>query len=73
VERAPHRRCRAHPFYDLQGRQDEVPDGEVWVHCESGYRASIGASLMDCVGRDVVHIDDDWENAEPAGNPVIAS
>jgi rhodanese-related sulfurtransferase len=58
------------PVYDLRGRQGEVPDGEVWVHCQSGYRASIGASLMDCAGRDVVHIDDDWDNAEAAGNPV---
>lgn len=61
------------PFYDLRGRQDEVPAGEVWVHCQSGYRASIGASLMDCVGRDVVHIDDDWENAGPAGNALTGS
>jgi hydroxyacylglutathione hydrolase len=61
------------PFYDLRGRQDEVPAGEVWVHCKSGYRASIGASLMDCVGRDVVHIDDDWDNAGPAGNPITSS
>ena len=60
------------PFYELRGRQDEVPDGEVWVHCKSGYRASIGASLMDCVGRDVVHIDDDWDNAEPAGNRLVS-
>jgi hydroxyacylglutathione hydrolase len=59
------------PFYDLRGRQDDVPDGEVWVHCQSGYRASIGASLMDCVGRDVVHIDDDWDKAGPAGNPIV--
>ena len=25
-------------------RLDEVPDGEVWVHCAAGYRASIAAS-----------------------------
>lgn len=61
------------PFYELRGRQGDVPDGEVWVHCVSGYRASIGASLMDCAGRDVVLIDDDWDNAEPAGNPVSGS
>lgn len=61
------------PFYDLSGRQGEVPPGEVWVHCKSGYRASIGASLMDSVGRHVVHIDDDWDNAEAAGNPVTGS
>jgi rhodanese-related sulfurtransferase len=59
------------PFYELRGRQDEVPDGEVWVHCKSGYRASIGASLMDCVGRAVVHIDDDWEQAAKAGLPIV--
>lgn len=58
------------PFYDLAGRRGEVPAGEVWVHCKSGYRASIGASLMDSAGHHVVHIDDDWDNAEPAGNPV---
>jgi glyoxylase-like metal-dependent hydrolase (beta-lactamase superfamily II)/rhodanese-related sulfurtransferase len=58
------------PFYDLRGRQGDVPDGEVWVHCQSGYRASIGASLMDGVGREVVHIDDEWDNAETAGNPI---
>ena len=61
------------PFYDLSGRQHEVPPGEVWVHCKSGYRASIGASLMDAAGRHVVHIDDDWDNAEPAGNPVTTT
>jgi hydroxyacylglutathione hydrolase len=59
------------PFYELRGRQHEVPDGEVWVHCKSGYRASIGASLMDCVGRSVVHIDDDWENAAKAGLAIV--
>jgi hydroxyacylglutathione hydrolase len=58
------------PFYDLRGRQHEVPEGEVWVHCKSGYRASIGASLMDCVGRHVVHIDDEWDAAGRAGNPI---
>jgi glyoxylase-like metal-dependent hydrolase (beta-lactamase superfamily II)/rhodanese-related sulfurtransferase len=61
------------PFYDLSGRQGEVPPGEVWVHCKSGYRAAIGASLMDSAGRQVVHIDDDWDDAEAAGNPVTGS
>jgi len=58
------------PFFELRGRQHEVPDGEVWVHCKSGYRASIGASLMDCAGRGVVHVDDDWDNAAKTGNPI---
>ncbi|QYG95358.1 MBL fold metallo-hydrolase [Iamia sp. SCSIO 61187] len=58
------------PFYDLEGREHEVPDGEVWVHCQSGYRASIGASLLDRAGRRVVHVDDAWESAAPAGLPM---
>ena len=28
-------------------RLDEVPEGEVWVYCGSGYRASIAASILD--------------------------
>ena len=59
------------PFYELRGRQHELPDGQVWVHCKSGYRASIGASLVDCAGRDVVHIDDDWEHAAEAGLEIV--
>jgi hydroxyacylglutathione hydrolase len=58
------------PFYELRHRCDDVPAGEVWVHCKSGYRASIGASLLDGAGRDVVHIDDDWEHAAEAGLPI---
>jgi len=61
------------PFYELRGHQQDVPAGEVWVHCKSGYRASIGASLMDCAGRDVVHIDDDWDNASKAGLDITTS
>lgn len=51
------------PLHDLAARMAEVPDGEVWVHCASGYRASIAASLLDRAGRTVVHIDDDWAGA----------
>ncbi len=51
------------PLHDLEARLDEVPDGEVWVHCASGYRASIAASLLDRAGRTVVAIDDEWAAA----------
>ena len=54
---------------DLVERMDELP-GRLWVHCASGFRASIAASLIDRAGRDVVYIDDDYENAAPAGLPV---
>ncbi len=51
------------PLQDLESRLDEVPDGEVWVHCASGYRASIAASLLDRAGRTVIAIDDSWDSA----------
>ena len=40
-----------------------MPDAQVWVHCASGYRASIAASLLDRSGRTVVAIDDEWAAA----------
>ena len=47
------------PLHELAGRIDEVPGGEVWVHCASGYRAAIAASLLAAAGRRVVHVDGD--------------
>ena len=44
-----------------------LPPGELWVHCASGYRASIAASLLDRAGRDVVFIDDSFDSAVEAG------
>ena len=58
------------PFWEIEARASEVPAGEVWVHCASGFRASIGASILDRAGRRVVHVDDDWENAARSGLPV---
>lgn len=52
------------PLHTLIGRMSEVPEGEVWVHCASGYRSSIAASLIDRPGRTVVLVDDDYESAE---------
>jgi hydroxyacylglutathione hydrolase len=58
------------PFWELERRSGEVPAGEVWVHCASGFRASIAASLLDRAGRQVVHVDDDWERVARLGLPV---
>ena len=58
------------PFWELAQRTAEVPVGEVWVHCASGFRAAIGASVLDRAGRDVVHVDDDWPRAAQLGLPV---
>ncbi len=56
--RAPRGRAPLHTYHrggqhphELPGRVAEVPAGEVWVHCASGYRASIAASLIDASGR----------------------
>lgn len=51
------------PLQDLPKRLDDVPEGEVWVHCAAGYRAAIAASLLQAAGRQVVHIDDDFARA----------
>ena len=55
------------PLNELVDRMDEVPAGRVWVHCAGGFRASIAASLLDRAQHDVVHVDDDYVNAEKAG------
>jgi hydroxyacylglutathione hydrolase len=55
------------PFSDLARRAGEVPAGEVWVHCHSGYRAMVAASILAAGGRQVVSVDDDFANAGPAG------
>ncbi|MDJ0395635.1 MBL fold metallo-hydrolase [Rhodococcus sp. G-MC3] len=51
------------PLHELPHRLAEVPAGELWVHCASGYRASIAASILDRADRTVVLIDDDYDNA----------
>jgi rhodanese-related sulfurtransferase len=55
------------PLHELLNRLSDVPPGEVWVHCQSGYRAAIAASLLAAAGRPVVAIDDDYANAAAAG------
>ena len=58
------------PVHELHGRLAEVPAGEVWVHCEAGYRASVAASFLDASGRSVVAIDDEFDHAAQTGLPV---
>jgi hydroxyacylglutathione hydrolase len=55
------------PVHELGERIDEVPQGEVWVYCGSGYRASIAASILDRPGRQVVLINDSYDSAKRAG------
>ncbi len=58
------------PLHELEERHGDLPDAALWVHCQSGYRASIACSLLDRQGRDVVLIDDDWGNVGAAGLPI---
>lgn len=58
------------PLHELSARMDELPDGEIWVHCQSGFRASIAASLIARSGRTPVVVDGDFPTAADAGLPV---
>jgi glyoxylase-like metal-dependent hydrolase (beta-lactamase superfamily II) len=68
------------PLHELLHRLDDVPtDRPVWLHCEVGYRASIGASLLAASGRSVVLVDDSFTDSAAAsglrmvtGTPVPA-
>jgi len=55
------------PLHELADRVEEVPAGEVWVYCGSGYRAAIAASVLDRPGRQVVLINDSYDAAKAAG------
>ena len=59
------------PIHEVITRRDELPEGELWVHCASGYRASVAASVLAAGGRQVVAIDDEFGNAREAGLPLV--
>ena len=60
------------PLHDILKRMDEVPDGELWVHCAGGYRASIASSILQAAGKTVVHVDDSFdEQARAAGLTLV--
>ena len=58
------------PFSEMPARAGEVPEGQVWVYCHSGYRAMVAASMLAARGREVVSIDDDFAYAAAAGNQM---
>ena len=61
------------PLHELTRRALEVPaDRHVWVHCASGYRASIAASLLVRAGRRPVLIDDDEQAIATLGLDLVA-
>ena len=59
------------PIHELPRRLADLPAGDLWVHCASGYRASVAASFIAAAGRTPVAVDDDFENAEKVGLPVV--
>ncbi|MEX0868331.1 MAG: MBL fold metallo-hydrolase [Nitriliruptoraceae bacterium] len=62
------------PIHELERRVAEVPDGRpVWVHCASGYRASIACSLLVRAGRTPVLVDDSDDRLADLGLPVTVT
>ncbi|MDG9676027.1 MBL fold metallo-hydrolase [Micromonospora sp. DH14] len=61
------------PLPDLPRRLADVPTGTVWVHCGSGYRASVAASLLANAGREVVVVDDAFGHAQAAGLDLVTA
>lgn len=58
------------PLHELEQRLAEVPAGEVWVYCRSGFRAGAAASLLQRAGRSAVHLDDEWTRVPEVPLPV---
>ena len=54
------------PLQTLDVAADSVPKG-AWVHCASGMRSVIGASILQARGVDVELIQDDYASAGDAG------
>jgi hydroxyacylglutathione hydrolase len=59
------------PLHELARRLGEIPAGELWVHCQAGYRSAVAASLLQAARREVTAIDDEFGRAAQAGLPVV--
>jgi hydroxyacylglutathione hydrolase len=55
------------PIHEVVSRADEVPDGEVWVHCAGGYRATVAGSVFAAQGHQVVVVNDSFDKAKEVG------
>lgn len=59
--------------HEVETAGHRVPPGELWVHCRSGHRAGVAASLLHRAGRDVVHVDDVWERVGELRLPLTVA
>jgi len=56
------------PLHELSSRMSEVDaDKTIWVHCASGFRAAIAASMLESAGKHPALINDRFTNAANAG------
>ncbi|HEU5416284.1 MAG TPA: MBL fold metallo-hydrolase [Streptosporangiaceae bacterium] len=55
------------PLHELRSRMAQIPLGEIWVHCQAGYRAAVAVSMLAACGRKVVAIDDELSRSRVAG------
>ena len=55
------------PLHELVGRIDEVPAGEVWVHCAAATAHPWRRRCSPLAGRTVVAVDDEFDKAADAG------
>ncbi len=59
------------PLGSLQSRLDEIPEGEVVVHCQGGGRSAIAASILERSGRtDIGNLTGGFSEWSRSGNPV---
>ncbi|AVV45211.1 MBL fold metallo-hydrolase [Streptomyces sp. P3] len=60
------------PLHELLTRRGELPPArQIWVHCASGYRATVAASLLAAHGYDVVLVDGCLRAWLESGSPGV--
>jgi glyoxylase-like metal-dependent hydrolase (beta-lactamase superfamily II)/rhodanese-related sulfurtransferase len=55
------------PLHKLDSAMHQAQGDPIWVHCASGYRASVAAGLLARAGHDVVLVDDSFDRAVQLG------
>jgi hydroxyacylglutathione hydrolase len=59
------------PLGELQSRLDEVPEGDLVIHCQGGTRATIAASILQREGRSgISNMQGGFAEWERSGHPV---